>query len=131
MTRTRDTPYPGNGYRVSRVRVRVGLGYPRVTRAIPYWCVSLSRCTLKTVALFPPSSTIPTPFACLFAWFSFLLPFRDLGKPVDRQGFLTSVCNRDLFLFFFSILANVLSYSLQCKFCNSDGLWRRTAYFFT
>ena len=36
MTRTRDTPYLGNGYRVSQVRVRVGLGYPRVTRAIPY-----------------------------------------------------------------------------------------------
>ena len=35
LTPTRDTLYPGQGYRVSRVGVRVGLAYPRVTRAIP------------------------------------------------------------------------------------------------
>ena len=36
QTPTRDTRYPGKGYRVSRVQVRVGLAYPRVTRATPY-----------------------------------------------------------------------------------------------
>ena len=32
-TPTRDTQYPGKGYRVSQVRVRVGLAYPRVTHS--------------------------------------------------------------------------------------------------
>ena len=35
-TPTRDTRYPGKGYRVLQVGVQVGLAYPRVTHAIPY-----------------------------------------------------------------------------------------------
>ena len=60
VTRTAKTHTRERGWGFPRVRVQVGLGYPRVTHAIPYWAAT-SVVPAGTLTFSPLTPTSPLP----------------------------------------------------------------------